>query len=84
MEAMDSDESGLNSHTIQVRFVSDQGEEAGPPIDLPVAVDVKQLGLIVNALLKKVVIYKYFHWSKDNIYYAYYLFRMTQLLIYFS
>lgn len=61
MEAMDSDESGLNSHTIQVRFVSDQGEEAGPPIDLPVAVDVKQLGLIVNALLKKVVIYKYFH-----------------------
>lgn len=82
MEAMDSDESGLNtlSHTIQVRFVSDQGEEAGPPIDLPVTVDVKQLELIVNALLKKVGIYKYCDPSKDNIYY----FRMIQLLIYFS
>lgn len=51
---MDCNESGVDSHTIQVRFVSDQGEEAGPPIDLPVTVDVKQLELIVNALLKKV------------------------------
>lgn len=54
MEAMDFDESELKSHTIQVRFVSDQGEEAGPPIDLPINVDIKQLELIVNALLKNV------------------------------
>lgn len=54
---MDYEESGLKSHTIQVRFVSDQGEEAGPPLDLPVTVDVRKLELIVNALLKKVRIY---------------------------
>lgn len=56
---MDYEETGLKSHTIQVRFISDQGEEAGPPIDLPVTVDVKQLELIVNALLKKVGICLY-------------------------
>lgn len=51
MEIMDIEE---QTHTIQARFVSDSGEEAGPPIDLPITVDVKQLELICNALLKNV------------------------------
>lgn len=41
-------------HTIQARLVSERGEEAGPPIDLPVGVTVAQLGLICNALLQNV------------------------------
>ncbi|XP_067639136.1 protein Notchless [Eurosta solidaginis] len=41
-----------DERTVQARFVSDTGEEAGPPIDLPVSVTVEQLGLICNALLK--------------------------------
>lgn len=41
-------------HTIQARLVSETGEEAGPPIDLPINVNVTQLGLICNALLKNV------------------------------
>lgn len=45
-------------HTVQARLVSEQGEEAGPPIDLPVGVTVAQLGLICNALLQNV--YKQF------------------------
>lgn len=40
--------------TIQARFVSDTEEEAGPPLDLPIDVDVSQLKLICNALLKNV------------------------------
>lgn len=40
------------TQTVQARFVSDSGEEAGPPIDLPAGVTVEQLGLICNALLK--------------------------------
>lgn len=44
----------IQTHTIQARFVSDSGEEAGPPIDLPVTVDVQQLELICNAILKNV------------------------------
>jgi hypothetical protein len=43
-------------HTIQARLVSDAGEEAGPPIDLPVGVTTEQLELILNALLKNVSI----------------------------
>ncbi|KAL9885279.1 notchless protein homolog 1 isoform 2-T2 [Glossina fuscipes fuscipes] len=38
--------------TVQARLISDSGEEAGPPIDLPADVTVEQLGLICNALLK--------------------------------
>jgi ribosome assembly protein 4 len=52
MEIMDTDE--IQTHTIQARFVSDTGEEAGPPIDLPVNVDLQQLELICNAILKNV------------------------------
>jgi NLE (NUC135) domain len=52
MEPMEIEE--LKTHTIQARFVSDTGEEAGPPIDLPVNVDLQQLELICNALLKNV------------------------------
>lgn len=40
------------TQTLQARFISDAGEEAGPPIDLPSGVTVDQLGLICNALLK--------------------------------
>lgn len=40
--------------TVQARLVSETGEEAGPPIDLPVGVTVAQLGLICNALLENV------------------------------
>lgn len=54
MDIMEIDESELKTHTIQARFVSDAGEEAGPPIDLPITVDVQQLELICNALLKNV------------------------------
>ncbi|XP_068141600.1 protein Notchless [Drosophila tropicalis] len=39
-------------HTIQARLISDTGEEAGPPIELPAGVTAQQLGLICNALLK--------------------------------
>lgn len=52
MDIMEVDE--LQTHTIQARFVSDSGEEAGPPIDLPISVDVQQLELICNAILKNV------------------------------
>ena len=51
---IDNNDSELLTHTIQARLVSDQGEEAGPPIDLPIDIDVKQLELICNAFLKNV------------------------------
>lgn len=51
---MDTGEIELQTHTIQARFVSDAGDEAGPPIDLPIGVDLEQLALICNALLKNV------------------------------
>jgi hypothetical protein len=54
VETMEIDEGELKTHTIQARFVTDAGEEAGPPIDLPITVDVQQLELICNALLKNV------------------------------
>lgn len=54
MENMDTEENEIHTHTIQARFVSDAGEEAGPPIDLPITVDLPQLELICNALLKNV------------------------------
>lgn len=37
--------------TVQARFVSDSGVEAGPPLDLPANISVTQLNLIVNAVL---------------------------------
>jgi ribosome assembly protein 4 len=40
------------THTIQARLISEDGEEAGPPIDLPVSVTTEQLELILNALLQ--------------------------------
>lgn len=42
--------------TIQARFVSETGEEAGPPLDLPTSVNVSQLGRICNAILQNVSI----------------------------
>ena len=44
----------IDINTIQARLVSETGEEAGPPLDLPINVDVTQLELICNALLKNV------------------------------
>lgn len=40
--------------TIQARLVSDAGEEAGPPLELPNTINVSQLGLICNAILQNV------------------------------
>lgn len=48
---MDIDEDTA-PRTIQARFVSDSGEEAGPPLDLPADVTVQQLNLICNAVLQ--------------------------------
>lgn len=45
--------------TIQARFVSDAGEEAGPPLDLPTSVNISQLGRICNAILQNVSIFSY-------------------------
>lgn len=45
--------------TIQARFVSDAGEEAGPPLDLPTSVNISQLGRICNAILQNVSISTY-------------------------
>lgn len=41
--------------TIQARFVSDTGEEAGPPLELPISLNISQLGRICNAILEKVI-----------------------------
>lgn len=40
--------------TVQARFISDIGEEAGPPLELPTIVTVSQLGRICNAILQNV------------------------------
>lgn len=40
--------------TVQARFVSDTGEEAGPPLELPTIVTVSQLTKICNAILQNV------------------------------
>lgn len=53
MDVDDEDVSRL-PQTVQARLVSETGEEAGPPIDLPAGVTVAQLGLICNALLQNV------------------------------
>lgn len=49
---VDGEEDFGQTHTFQARFVSDAGEEAGPPLDLPINVTKQQLELILNALLK--------------------------------
>lgn len=41
--------------TIQARFVSDNGEQAGPPLELPTSLNISQLGRICNAVLEKVI-----------------------------
>lgn len=43
--------------TVQARFVSDSGEEAGPPLDLPTSVNISQLDKICNAILQNVCIW---------------------------
>lgn len=53
---IDGEEGTPQTHTVQARFVSDVGVEAGPPLDLPVSVTKEQLELILNALLKNVTI----------------------------
>lgn len=58
-EKMDTNE--VLTHTLQARFVSDTGEEAGPPMDLPIGITVQQLDLICNALLKNVNILSFLH-----------------------
>jgi ribosome assembly protein 4 len=50
MEIQDGEET--NTHTIQAKFVSDTGVEAGPPINVPIEITTEQLELICNALLK--------------------------------
>lgn len=40
--------------TIQAKFVSDTGEDAGPPLELPSIVNVSQLTKICNAILQNV------------------------------
>lgn len=56
---MDTNE--VLTHTLQARFVSDTGEEAGPPMDLPIGITVQQLDLICNALLMNVNILSSVH-----------------------
>lgn len=54
-QQMDVDETAARQpQTVQARLVSETGEEAGPPIDLPAGVTAAQLGLICNALLQNV------------------------------
>lgn len=51
---MEVDSDARKPETIQARFVSDDGEEAGPPLALPVVLNVSQLGRICNAILQNV------------------------------
>lgn len=41
--------------TIQARFVSDTGEETGPPLELPTSLNISQIGRICNEILEKVI-----------------------------
>lgn len=50
--------------TIQAKFVSDAGEEAGPPLELPTSVNVGQLSRICDAILEKV------HFLKIYVYHT--------------
>ena len=53
-EDMEVDGASNRPETVQARFISDAGEEAGPPVALPVGVTVAQLGAICNAFLQTV------------------------------
>lgn len=68
--------------TVQARLVSETGEEAGPPIDLPVGVTVSQLGLICNALLENVT--KFSSFACRNLINFIQFDRMNQHHFYFS
>lgn len=59
------DHSGI-PETIQAQFVSDTGEDAGPPLELPASVNVTQLGRICNAILEKVCTYNLFNQKYIN------------------
>lgn len=76
-----NDVSEPNTHTIQARFVSDTGEEAGAPLDLPISIDTNQLELICNALLQNVSVKKLltFKHLRVNVF----NFRKNKHLIYF-
>lgn len=50
--------------TIQARFVSDSGEEAGPPLQLPTSLNITQLARICNAILEKVI--KFINLNQTN------------------
>ncbi|XP_058128294.1 protein Notchless [Anopheles ziemanni] len=52
METMEEDEINSVTRTVQARFVSDAGEEAGPPVTLPIELEKDQLEQICNALFK--------------------------------
>lgn len=51
---IDGEVDNRTPETVQARFVSDDGEEAGPPLELPTIVTVSQLGRICNAILQNV------------------------------
>lgn len=53
---MEVDNDTQKPETIQARFVSDTGEEAGPPLALPIVLNVSQLDRICNAILENVSI----------------------------
>lgn len=59
---IDDIEPKILTHTIQARLISETGEEAGPPIDLPINVNVTQLATICNAFLKNVSTLKFYHY----------------------
>lgn len=62
---MDVDEQ--KPETIQARFVSDIGEEAGPPLALPIALNVSQLDRICNAILQNVSSFRFSAFVIHNI-----------------
>lgn len=41
-------------HTVQAKFISENGDEAGAPLDLPIGITTTQLALICNAILQNV------------------------------
>lgn len=54
--------------SIQARFVSDTGEEAGPPLELPTSLNISQLGRICNAILEKVMKFIYPNHTNEIIF----------------
>lgn len=65
-EKMEIEDDNKQTHTIQARFVSDSGVEAGPPLDLPIAVTKQQIELILNALLKNDDLRPYLFFINDK------------------